>query len=72
LSDTGLETGPLKWRNCPDFDTRTRAMNAPNQKTQKSDATATTRSKGQRRSQERGSATRSKKYPGKRPSQGGS
>jgi hypothetical protein len=29
------------------------------------------KSKGQRRSQERGSATRSKKNPGKRPSQGG-
>jgi hypothetical protein len=30
------------------------------------------KSKGQKRSQERGSATRSKKNPGKRPSQGGS
>ena len=29
------------------------------------------KSKGQRRSQERGAATRSKKAPGKRPSQGG-
>ena len=29
------------------------------------------KSKGQKRSQERGSATRSKKNPGKRPSQGG-
>ena len=28
-------------------------------------------SKGQKRSQERGSATRGKKNPGKRPSQGG-
>jgi hypothetical protein len=32
---------------------------------------ATVKSKGQKRSQERGSATRSKKNPGKRPSQGG-
>ena len=31
----------------------------------------TKKSKGQRRSQERGSATRSEKNPGKRPSQGG-
>ena len=29
------------------------------------------KSKGQQRSQERGAATRSKKNPGKRPSQGG-
>ena len=29
------------------------------------------KSKGQKRSQERGKATRSKKNPGKRPSQGG-
>lgn len=32
----------------------------------------TAKSKGQKRSQERGSATRSKKNPGKRPRQGGS
>jgi hypothetical protein len=32
---------------------------------------AAVKSKGQKRSQERGSATRSKKNPGKRPSQGG-
>ena len=32
---------------------------------------AAKKSKGQKRSQERGTATRSKKNPGKRPSQGG-
>jgi hypothetical protein len=32
---------------------------------------AAVKSKGQKRSQERGTATRSKKNPGKRPSQGG-
>jgi hypothetical protein len=38
----------------------------------KSESPATpAKSPGQKRSQERGSATRSKKSPGKRPSQGG-
>jgi hypothetical protein len=44
-------------------------MSTTNDKTAK--PVAAVKSKGQKRSQERGSATRSKKNPGKRPSQGG-
>lgn len=44
-------------------------MNAPAEKP--ATPASNVKSKGQRRSQERGAATRSKKNPGKRPSQGG-